>query len=301
MRNSSISNINKAARVEPLWRAYWELCKPRVVMLMLLTVIVGMYLASPTAVSLSLVLAACVGIGLCAGAAAAVNHVVDQRIDRQMRRTHNRPLPTGRMTTRKALLFAMVLTLLGSLVLWLFVNRITLYLTLFTLLGYAVFYTMYLKRATPQNIVIGGLAGAAPPLLGWTAVTGHVDANALLLVLIIFVWTPPHFWALAIARYDDYVKANVPMLPVTHTINHTKLQIVLYTILLLTITTLPFLTGMSHGLYLLGSLGLGSRFLWWALKLYRHDSKLIAMQTFRFSITYLMLLFVVLLVDHYVY
>lgn len=282
-----------------VWRDYIELCKPRVVLLMLLTVVVGMYLATPGWVSITLLSASLLGIGLCAGSAAAINHLVDKRIDSIMARTKKRPVAQGRISVPQALWFAMILSVSGLIVLSYFVNVLTASLTFITLIGYAGVYTGYLKRATPQNIVIGGLAGAAPPLLGWTAVANQLDPQALLLVLIIFTWTPPHFWALAIYRFDDYKHAEIPMLPVTHGIHYTKLNILLYTILLLVVSVLPFAVGMSGWLYLVGALLLGSRFLYWAMVLYRTEESIVAMRTFRFSIVYLMLLFVFLLIDHY--
>ncbi|HHT0593738.1 TPA: heme o synthase [Legionella anisa] len=281
------------------WRDYLELCKPRVVLLMLLTVVVGMYLATPGWVNLYLLFFSLFGIGLCAGSAAAINHLVDKRIDAIMARTKKRPVASGQVSVRQALLFALIIGTLGLTVLVVFVNQLTALLTFVTLIGYAGIYTGYLKRATSQNIVIGGLAGAAPPLLGWTAVTNQLDPQALLLVLIIFIWTPPHFWALAIYRYEEYQHAQIPMLPVTHGIAFTKLNVYLYTILLLVVSVLPFVIGMSGLFYLIGALVLGSRFLFWSHKLYRTDKPVVAMQTFRFSIVYLMLLFVFLLIDHY--
>ena len=281
------------------WRDYLELCKPRVVALMLLTVVVGMYLAVPGWVPLSTIAFSLSGIALCAGSAAAINHLVDKRIDAIMARTKKRPVAQGRVSIRQAVWFAVVLGVIGLMVLGLFVNELTAALAFITIIGYAGVYTGFLKRATPQNIVIGGLAGAAPPLLGWTAVTNQLDAHALLLVLIIFVWTPPHFWALAIYRFEDYKQAEIPMLPVTHGIRYTKLHILLYTVLLLVVSILPFVVGMSGLLYLVGALVCGARFLYWAVMLYRRDDARIAMFTFRFSIVYLMLLFVLLLIDHY--
>lgn len=281
------------------WRDYLELCKPRVVLLMLLTVVVGMYLATPGWVSIPLLLFSLFGIGLCAGSAAAINHLVDKRIDAIMSRTKKRPVASGQVSVSQALGFALVMGFLGLSVLVIFVNPLTAILTFITLIGYAGIYTGYLKRATSQNIVIGGLAGAAPPLLGWTAVTNQLDPQALLLVLIIFIWTPPHFWALAIYRYEEYQHAQIPMLPVTHGIAYTKLNVYLYTILLLVVSVLPFVIGMSGLFYLIGALVLGARFLFWAHKLYRTEKPVVAMQTFRFSIVYLMLLFVFLLIDHY--
>lgn len=281
------------------WRDYWELCKPKVVMLMLLTVVVGMYLSTPGAVDLLVGSSALIGIGLCAGSAAAINHLVDRHIDAIMARTRKRPVAHGRVTVKQALIFALLIGCLGLVVLVAFVNVLTAILTFITLIGYAGIYTGYLKRATSQNIVIGGLAGAAPPLLGWTAVTNQLAPEALLLVLIIFTWTPPHFWALAIYRFEEYKNAEIPMLPVTHGIQYTKLSIYLYTILLLVVTVLPFIVGMSGWVYLVGALGLGLRFIMWAHKLYFSEKAIVAMQTFRFSIVYLMVLFVFLLVDHY--
>lgn len=282
-----------------LWRDYLELCKPRVVALMLLTVIVGMYLATNAGISAALLLATLTGVGFCAGSAAAVNHLVDRHIDAMMARTRKRPVAHGRLSVLQAVIFATILGLSGLFILFYWVNPLTAILTFFTLIGYAGIYTGYLKRATPQNIVIGGLAGAAPPLLGWTAVTNQLDPFALLLVLVIFTWTPPHFWALAIYRFEEYRHAEIPMLPVTHGIPFTKLQVFLYTILLVVVSILPFVVGMSGYCYLTGALILGFRFLQWAIRLYRSEQPRIAMQTFRFSIVYLMCLFIVLLVDHY--
>ena len=282
------------------WRDYLELCKPRVVALMLLTVLVGMYLAVPGWVPLSTLFSSVFGIGLCAASAAAINHSVDKRIDSLMTRTQKRPVAHGRLSVQQALLFALILGVVGLGVLGYFVNALTAALTFLTIIGYAGVYTGYLKRATSQNIVIGGLAGAAPPLLGWTAMTNHLDPQALLLVLIIFTWTPPHFWALAIYRFDEYQHAKIPMLPVTHGIRYTKLNVLLYTILLLVVSVLPVIVGMSGQWYLMGAVLLGARFLYWAIRLYRDDQGVIALRTFRFSIVYLMLLFVFLLVDHYV-
>lgn len=289
------SNLQRTAS----WRDYLELCKPKVVALMLLTVLVGMYLATPGLVPAVTVLASLVGIGLCASSAAAINHLVDKRIDAMMARTKKRPIAHGRLSAKQAMNFALIIGILGFVILSVFVNQLTAILTFVSLIGYAGIYTGYLKRATPQNIVIGGLAGAAPPLLGWTAVTNHMDPEALLLVLIIFTWTPPHFWALAIYRFNDYQKAEIPMLPVTHGIHYTKLYVLLYTLLLLAVSLLPFAVGMSGLLYLLGALLLGARFLYWAVVLYRSEKNTAAMHTFRYSIVYLMLLFVFLLIDHY--
>ncbi len=280
------------------WQDYLELCKPKVVALMLLTMVVGMYLATPGWVPLSTLLASLVGIGFCAGSAAAINHLVDKRIDAIMARTKQRPVAGGRVSVKQAVYFAIVLAVLGLAILILWVNSLTAVLTFMTLIGYAGIYTGYLKRATPQNIVIGGLAGAAPPLLGWTAVANQLDPQALLLVLIIFTWTPPHFWALAIYRLDEYKHAEIPMLPVTHGVAYTKLNVLLYTILLLVVSVLPFVVGMSGWLYLIGAVLLGLRFLYWAIRLYRSQQPVIAMRTFRYSIVYLMMLFVFLMIDH---
>ena len=281
------------------YKDYIELCKPKVVLLMLLTVVVGMYLAVPGWVPIDLLVASLLGIGLSAGSAAAINHLVDKRIDSIMARTKKRPVAHGRVSTKQALGFALSIGAIGLFILAVFVNMLTAFLTFFTLIGYAGIYTGYLKRATPQNIVIGGLAGAAPPLLGWTAVTNQFDPNALLLVLIIFTWTPPHFWALAIYRFEDYKDAEIPMLPVTHGIPFTKLNIVLYTVLLLLVSLLPYFVGMCGLFYLSGAVILGGRFLYWALVLYRNKKPVTAMYTFRYSIVYLMLLFFFLLFDHY--
>lgn len=278
---------------------YWVLCKPRVVALMLLTALVGMYLASPGWVPMPLVGASMLGIALCAASAAAVNHIIDRHIDSVMARTKNRPIASERLRPTQALVFAALLAVFGGFILYHFVNPLTAGLTIITLIGYAGIYTGYLKRATSQNIVIGGLAGAAPPLLGWVSYTNSMQPEALLLVLIIFTWTPPHFWALAIYRNSEYAKAEIPMLPVTHGIAYTKLHILLYTVLLLIVSILPTIIGMSGLLYGAAALLLGGRFLYWAWRLYTEDEPQVAMQTFRFSITYLMLLFVFLLLDHY--
>jgi protoheme IX farnesyltransferase len=290
---------NLSARYGASWRDYYTLTKPGVVQLLVFTAIVGMFLAAPGFVPWTLLIAASVGIGLAAAAGAVINQVLDQRIDAQMARTRSRPLPQGRVGERDALAFALALGLAGLIVLVVFVNPLTAALTFLSLIGYAIVYTVYLKRATPQNIVIGGAAGAAPPVLGWTAVTNTVDPHALLLFLIIFTWTPPHFWALAIARRSDYERADIPMLPVTHGEELTKTFVVHYTILLILVTVLPYLTGMTGLFYLLGALALGGGFLYYALVLKfapRVDSP---MTTFRYSIAYLMALFSFLLVDHY--
>ena len=281
------------------WRDYMELTKPKVVVLMLITSLVGMFLATRAGVAWSVLLFGNLGIALCAGGAAAVNHVLDRRIDALMARTHKRPLAQGRVAPLPALLFALLLALAGMGLLLVFTNPLTAWLTLASLLGYALLYTGYLKRATPQNIVIGGLAGAAPPLLGWVAVSGHVSAEPLLLVLIIFAWTPPHFWALAIHRKAEYAKADIPMLPVTHGERYTALHILLYTLILLAVSLLPYAIHMSGPLYLACALGLGLRFLQWAWVLYRGTRPHAAIGTFKYSIAYLFLLFIALLVDHY--
>jgi protoheme IX farnesyltransferase len=292
------SVLNESKRV--CWRDYLELCKPKVVALIVFTAIVGMLLAVPGLPPLDAVIFGTLGIGLASGSAAAINHVVDQKIDAIMGRTHNRPIPQGAMKSRDALIFALAIGAISMAILIMWVNVLTAALTFFSLIGYAVIYTMYLKRATPQNIVIGGAAGAAPPLLGWTAVTGSVDPGALLLFLIIFTWTPPHFWALAIHRADDYKKVGMPMLPVTHGKDYTRLQILLYTVLLFVVTLLPFSYGMSGWLYLVGAVALNLMFLVYAVRLYRDDNEKLPMKTFGFSIVYLMILFALLLVDHYV-
>jgi heme o synthase len=276
-----------------------ELTKPRVSLLIVFTALVGMVLASPGMVPVSALLFGTLGIALASGSAAAFNHVLDRRIDEQMARTRRRPLPTGHLQMRHAVAFAALLGLASMLILWLLVNPLTAALTFCSLIGYAMIYTLWLKRATPQNIVIGGAAGAAPPVLGWAAVTNTIDPHALLLFLIIFTWTPPHFWALAIARRDDYAKVGIPMLPVTHGVAYTRLQIVLYTILLVLTTLLPYLTGMSGFIYLAAALVLNGRFLYFALALHRGRRSELPMLTFRFSITYLMLLFAALILDHY--
>ncbi len=281
------------------WRDYYQLCKPRVVMLMILTAVIGMLLSVPGMVPLDVLLIGNLGIALCAGSAAAVNHLVDWRVDQKMARTSGRPVAMGRVAPKQAAIFALVVGLLGMTLLVVFINVLTAVLTLASLLGYAVVYTLFLKRATPQNIVIGGIAGAAPPLLGWTAVTGEIHGHALLLVLIIFAWTPPHFWALAVHRKDEYAKADIPMLPVTHGEGYTKLHILLYTVILILVTLLPFITGMLGWLYLLGAVVLGAGFLYWSLVLIWSRKPSAGMSTFNYSIVYLMALFVVMLLDHY--
>ncbi|MBU2223183.1 MAG: heme o synthase [Gammaproteobacteria bacterium] len=281
------------------WRDYYQLTKPKVVALLLLTAWVGMMLAQPGLPALDVLVVSMIGIGLLSSAAAALNHVLDQRIDAQMARTHHRPVARGRISTERAVLFSLVLAATGFVVLYAAVNPLTAWLTLASLFGYAVVYTMYLKRATPQNIVIGGLAGAMPPLLGWTAMTGQIAAEPLLLVMIIFAWTPPHFWALAIHRRDDYAKVNMPMLPVTHGIEFTKTAIFLYTLILFLVCLMPYLVGMTGAIYLAGTVVLNLWFMAYAWQLKFHAKADTAIKTFRFSIVHLMLLFLLLLVDHY--
>ena len=282
------------------WRDYYELTKPRVVMLIVFTAIVGMFLAVPGWPGTTALLLGTLGIGLAASGAAVFNHILDARIDIHMLRTRERPLPQGRVSERNALMFASMLCIISMIVLWFLVNPLTAVLTFCSLIGYAVVYTVFLKRATPQNIVIGGAAGAAPPVLGWTAVTNEIHAGALLLFLIVFVWTPPHFWALAIARKDEYAKVNIPMLPVTHGETYTRLNILLYTILLVLVTILPYLIGMSGLIYLLSALVLGAVFLYYAIRMkVDTDNLALPMQTFKYSITYLGFLFTALLIDHY--
>ncbi len=283
-----------------VWRDYYALTKPRVVQLLVFTAIVGMFLATPGLVPWDVLIFGNLGIGLAAASGAVVNHVLDQRIDARMTRTRARPLPTGRVSERDAFVFASVLGVAGMMMLALLINPLTAVLTFIALIGYAVVYTVFLKRATPQNIVIGGAAGAAPPMLGWAAVTNEISGYALLLFLIVFTWTPPHFWALAIARKDDYEEADVPMLPVTHGIEMTKSFIVCYTILLIVVSMLPYLTGMAGMLYLMGAVLLGGGFLYYALRLKFVENGQVAMKTFAYSITYLIALFSFLLVDHYI-
>jgi protoheme IX farnesyltransferase len=280
-------------------RQYWSLTKPRVVALIVFTAVIGMFLAVPGLPPWREAVLGTLGIWLAASSAAAINQLLDSRIDAQMARTSWRPLVSGTLTPRQALLFALVLAVLSMTVLVLWVNPLTALLTFFALIGYAVVYTVYLKRATPQNIVIGGIAGAAPPALGWAAVTGQLHPHALLLVLIIFVWTPPHFWALAIFRRDDYARAMVPMLPVTHGVQYTRWQILFYTVLLVLVTILPWATGMSGLFYLGGALVLGVVFLWYAWRLMDPPDELYAMRVFNYSIVYLMALFAFLLLDHW--
>ncbi len=301
----STEPLRSNPKSQPEWRDYLEMTKPKVVLMLLLTSVIGMYLATDPNlnpwVPIDLLVLTTIGIGLAAGGAAVVNHIVDAKIDSIMARTESRPIARGVISTPKAVVFALILSVSSMLILGYFVNWLTAVLTLAGLVGYAFLYTMYLKRATPQNIVIGGISGAIPPLLGWTAMTNSIDPAGLLLVLIIFTWTPPHFWALAIHRRDDYAKANIPMLPVTHGISFTKTATLLYTILLVITTLLPYLTRMSGIIYLISALLLGAVFIFhsWQLK-YRPKANS-AMKTFGFSIVYLMLLFIALLIDHYLF
>ena len=282
------------------WPDFLELTKPRVVALMLITAVIGMCMAVPGFVPWQPLVLGNIGIAFCAGAAAAINHVVDERIDQKMSRTTNRPVATGRVSQSEALIFAALLALLGAALLAWTINVLTAVLTVASLVGYAFIYTMFLKRATPQNIVIGGLAGAAPPLLGWTAVTGEIHAHGLLLVLIIFAWTPPHFWALAIHRKEEYAAVGIPMLPVTHGNRFTALHILLYTILMFLITLLPFATMLSGWIYLVSAVVLGVIFLYWSIEILREKNPKAPMETFKYSINYLLLLFVAMLADHWI-
>jgi len=282
------------------WPDFLELTKPRVVALMLITAVIGMCMAVPGFVPWQPLVMGNIGIAFCAGAAAAINHVVDERIDQKMSRTTNRPVAQGRVSQSEAIVFATLLAILGTALLATTVNVLTAVLTVASLVGYAFIYTMFLKRATPQNIVIGGLAGAAPPLLGWTAVTGEIHAHGLLLVLIIFAWTPPHFWALAIHRKEEYAAVGIPMLPVTHGNRFTALHILLYTILMFLITLLPYITLLSGWIYAVAATLLGLRFLYWSIEILREKNPDAPMATFKFSITYLMVLFIAMLADHWI-
>ncbi len=278
---------------------YYELCKPRVVMLLVFTAVIGMFLATPGMVPWEPLVWGTLGIGLAASSAAAINQVVDQKIDTAMRRTKDRPLPKGNITNTQAMIFAIIIGAIAMAILTFLVNGLTAWLTFLSLIGYAVIYTMFLKHATPQNIVIGGAAGAAPPVLGWTAVTGTIDPNSLWLFLIIFAWTPPHFWALAIHRKDEYAKVDVPMLPVTHGVEYTRRQVLLYTIIMCAVTLMPFAVRMSGVVYLVGVIILNAIFLYYAIKMQSGKDPSIPMKTFGYSIIYLMLLFALLLIDHY--
>ena len=292
-------DLSTSQRRSASWRDYYELGKPRVVMLIVFTAIVGMFLSVPGLPPVMQLLMGTLGIALAASSAATINQILDRRFDEQMARTRQRPIPTGHVTQRQALNYAVALGILSMAVLVIYVNVLTAVLTFFSLIGYAILYTGWLKHVTPQNIVIGGAAGAAPPLLGWVAITGHVDPFALLLFLIIFTWTPPHFWALAIARRDEYAKAGIPMLPVAYSVEFTHLHILLYTILLFIVTLLPYLTGASGLIYLSVAIVLGSIFVYQALMLKLQPQVRQPMKTFGFSITYLSILFTALLVDHY--
>ena len=278
---------------------FLALCKPRVTMLIVFTAMIGMFLATPNMVPLNILLAATLGIGMASGAAAAFNCLVEQAIDAKMARTRGRPLPTGQVTSKQTFIFASIMASIGLTILYIFVNPLTMWLTLATFVGYAIIYTIFLKPATPLNIVIGGLSGAMPPALGWAAVTGSVSAEAWILVLIIFAWTPPHFWALALYRREEYAKSGLPMLPVTHGEEYTRLQILLYTIILVAVTLMPFAMRMSGFIYLGSAALLNAVFMWYALGLYRKYSDALARSMFKFSILYLTLLFAALLVDHY--
>ena len=282
-----------------LLKSYYQLCKPNVVYMMLICAFVGMLLAEQQVQSFRYLFVALLGIAFCAASAAAVNQVIDRNTDASMTRTDQRPLPQGELSATHASMFALALGISGSLILYFFVNTLTMILTLASLVGYAFIYTIYLKRATPQNIVIGGLAGAAPPLLGWSSVTNTIDPYALLLVLIIFVWTPPHFWALAIYRKDEYAKESIPMLPVTHGVIFTKLQIVLYTVILFIVSVLPYVVLMSGEIYLFSALVLSTVFLYYSVNLYFSKDDEDAMKTFQFSIYYIFLIFLALLIDHF--
>jgi len=281
------------------WRDYLELTKPRVVLLMLLCALVGMCLAVPGMVPLDIVVFGLTGIALVAGSAAVVNHLADSEIDARMARTQSRPVATGRIGLAQGAAFSAVLGISGMMILYFLVNPLTAWLNLASWVGYGLVYTLFLKRATPQNIVIGGLFGAAPPLFGWAAVSNSIEPGALLLVLIIFAWTPPHFWALALDRKEEYASVNVPMLPVTHGEAYTRLHIFFYTLILLAVSLLPFAIGMSGWLYLAGALALGAGFIYWAVVLLINRNPRAPLETFKYSILYLMLLFAVLLVDHY--
>ena len=280
---------------------YYELCKPNVVLMMLLCALVGIVLASETLLPFMDIIIPLTGIALCSGSAAAINQIIDREADAEMDRTDKRPIPQGEISVTNASIFAFVIGVLGVLILVYFVNSLTAILTIFALGGYAFIYTIFLKRATPQNIVIGGLAGAAPPLLGWASVTNTIEPNALILVLIIFIWTPPHFWALAIYRKDDYAKQSIPMLPVTHGVAFTKLQIVLYTIILFLVSLFPYIVLMSGTIYLTSAIILSSLFLFYSIRLYLSDDDKYAMQTFWYSIYYIFLIFIALIVDHFIY
>ena len=299
MRDYSVIEADRRAEAPPAWREYLALCKPRVVSLIVFTAVIGMFLSTDGMVPLAALLFGTAGIGLAASAGAAINHIADRHIDAVMARTRGRPLPTGRLDTLRAVVFASALCAISMAMLILKVNTLTAVLTFASMIGYSVVYTVFLKYRTPQNIVIGGAAGAMPPVLGWTAVTGSVDPHALLLFLIIFAWTPPHFWALAIHRKDDYARAHIPMLPVTHGVAFTRTYVLLYTVVLFVISLLPFVTRMSGALYLVAALSLGAGFLYQSLVLYRGRDRRAPWRTFKYSIHYLSGLFAALLIDHY--
>jgi protoheme IX farnesyltransferase len=296
-----MTDYSQTIQETPSWRDYYEMCKPRVVLLMLLCTLVGMFLATEGMVPWDILIFGNLGVALVAGSAAALNHMIDATIDARMARTMNRPIAQGRVSNTQGAVFVGVTGILGIAILALLVNPLTAWLNLASWVGYGVIYTIYLKRATPQNIVIGGLFGAAPPLFGWTAVTNSIDGGGLLLVLIIFAWTPPHFWALAIDRMEEYKKVDIPMLPVTHGEQYTKVHILLYTIILVLTTILPYVIGMSNILYLLSALALGAVFIYWSLVMLFTDNPKAPIETFKYSIVYLALLFIALLVDHYVF
>ena len=300
MRSSPLEDQSVTNAIAVSWQDYIALCKLKVVSLIIFTAVVGMFLATPGMVPWDALIYGTIGIGLAACSAAAINHIVDHKIDSVMARTNRRPLPKGKVSLLNAIIFAWFLGTISMAILAFLVNPLTAGLTALSLIGYGFIYSMYLKRATPQNIVIGGAAGAAPPVLGWTAVTGTLDPNSLLLFLIIFAWTPPHFWALAIYRRDEYSKVNIPMLPVTHGVEFTRLHILLYTIILFIVTLLPYLVGMSGVFYLVGAILLGAGFLYYAIRMQFDNEDRLAMQTFSFSIIYLMTMFTVLLIDHYI-
>jgi len=296
-----MTEISSTIASAPTWRDFLEMCKPRVVLLMLLCTMVGMFLATTGMVAWNVLVFGNLGVALVAGSAAAMNHMVDASIDAKMARTQNRPLAQGRVSNLQGAVFVGVTGVLGIAILALLINPLTAWLNLASWFGYGVIYSIYLKRATPQNIVIGGLFGAAPPLFGWTAVTGSIDGGGLLLVLIIFAWTPPHFWALAIDRMEEYRQVEIPMLPVTHGEEYTKLHILLYTIVLIVTSVLPFVIGMSNVLYLVSALALGAGFLYWSLMMIFSQNVRAPIETFRYSIFYLMALFLALLADHYIF
>ncbi len=299
MREYSVIEAGRRSAALPMWREYLALCKPRVVSLIVFTAVIGMFLSTDGMVPLAALLFGTAGIALAASAGAAINHIADRHIDAVMARTRGRPLPTGRLDTVRAVVFASALCAISMAMLILKVNTLTAVLTFASMIGYSVVYTVFLKYRTPQNIVIGGAAGAMPPVLGWTAVTGSIDPHALLLFLIIFAWTPPHFWALAIHRKDDYARADIPMLPVTHGVAFTRTYVLLYTVVLFVISLLPFVTRMSGALYLVAAVSLGAGFLYQSLVLYRGRDRRAPYRTFKYSIHYLSGLFAALLIDHY--